>query len=307
MDCQICGKTFSRKSSWVRHNIEAHDSIDGISFKSLNRNRQNKTNLSNTWKMVRTGENPISQNGGQITCPTLFEQNSPYLGSFDHERFDHSECVDYDYTLKAPFSMVISGMPQSGKSTLTAKLLERRNEVITTSDGRPINRILYCYTEHQPRFFRELAHRVPEIKFHKGLPSEYADGSDSPSIVVLDDLMNEASKSDDAVAAFTRTSHHRNVCLIMLVQNFFHKNLRNLTSCCHYMCIMKNPRDSSFLSCLGRQMNGGKNNVVLDDAYKDCMKKPYGYVFIDATQQQNDKYRIRDNIFPEDCTVFTKC
>jgi Poxvirus A32 protein/Zinc finger, C2H2 type len=310
ISCKICSTSFSRTDSLLRHmrskhNRQAHiQDIDGLNLSKtlpMHRYEFEKTNVSPLWTDQNTIRNPI-----------MFEDQctgSPFMRKdYRHESFDPSlmECEDFDYSLKAPFSMVISGMPQSGKSTLTAKLLERRNEVITTSDGRPINRILYCYTEHQPRFFRELAQRVPEIKFHKGLPSEYADGSDSPSIVVLDDLMNEASKSDDAVAAFTRTSHHRNVCLIMLVQNFFHKNLRNLTSCCHYMCIMKNPRDSSFLSCLGRQMNGGKNYVVLDDAYKDCMKKPYGYVFIDATQQQNDKYRIRDNIFPDDCTVFTK-
>lgn len=215
------------------------------------------------------------------------------------------EFETFDYTLKAPFAMVISGMSQSGKSTLTSQILKRRNEIIETKEGKPIHRIMYCFTEHQPKLFSKLKKDIPSIVFHKGLPEEYADGSDEPSIVVLDDLMNEAGKSNDASLAFTRTSHHRNVCLILLVQNFFHKNLRTMTSNCHYLCIMKNPRDSSFLAHLGRQMNGGKKNIVLEEAYADCMKKPYGYVFIDTTQQQNDKYRIRDNLFPEDCTVYT--
>jgi hypothetical protein len=211
----------------------------------------------------------------------------------------------FDWRLKAPFTMVISGMSQSGKSTLTGNILARRNEIIVTEDDRLINRVMYCYTEHQPKFFSELERRVPGIQFHKGLPEEYADGTDAPSIVILDDLMSEASKSDDACAAFTRTSHHRNVCIIMLIQNFFFKNLKSLTGNCQYLTIMKNPRDSSFMSCLGRQMNGGRKNVVLDEAYKDCMETPYGYIFIDLKQTQNDKYRIRNKIFPEDCTVYT--
>jgi Poxvirus A32 protein len=207
--------------------------------------------------------------------------------------------------LKAPFAMVVSGMTQSGKSTLTANILRRRNEIISTSDGRPINRVMYCYTEYQPKFFEELKRSIPGIIFHEGLPESYSNDDDDPSIVVLDDLMNEASKSDNVCAAFTRTSHHRNVCLIILVQNFFHKNLKCITGNCHYICIMKNPRDSSFLNCLGRQMNGGKKNHVLELAYKECMEKPYGYVFVDVSQHQNDKYRIRNCIFPENCTVYT--
>jgi len=212
----------------------------------------------------------------------------------------------FDCSLVAPFAMVISGMPSSGKSTLTGQLLERRNKVIRTLDGSSIDKVLYCYTEFQPAFFRDLAKRVPCIQFHKGLPEEYADGSDKPTIVVLDDLMNEVSKSNDALSAFTRTSHHRNVNLIILVQNFFHKNLRSITTSCHYLCFMKNPRDSSSIYCLGRQMNGGKKNEVLEEAYKDCLSKPYGYIFVDCSQHQNEKYRIRSCLFPENCTVYCK-
>jgi hypothetical protein len=206
--------------------------------------------------------------------------------------------------LKAPFTLCISGATKSGKSTLTGQLLARRNEIIDTGDGSRIDKILYCYTEAQPKFFAQLKETVPTIEFHLGLPEEYADGTGRPSIVVLDDLMTEVSKSDDAAAAFTRTSHHRNISLIILVQNFYFKNLRTITLQCGYLCLMKNPRDSSFLACLGRQMNGGKRNVVMEIAFKECMSKPYGYLFVDLSQEQNDLYRLRDSIFPEACTLF---
>jgi hypothetical protein len=71
------------------------------------------------------------------------------------------------------------------------------------------------------------------------------------------------------------------------------------------MALMKNPRDSSFVSCLGRQMAGGKKNAIMEEAFRDIMRKPYGYLFIDLHQRQNDKYRIRDSVFPENCTVYT--
>jgi hypothetical protein len=213
---------------------------------------------------------------------------------------DVDKFQEFDYTLKSPLTMTISGASQSGKSTLTLELLKRRMDIISP----PVDRVLYCYTEEQPLFFSKLRHAVPTIKFYKGLPVDFADGE--PMILILDDLMSEISKSTDATNAFTRTSHHQNVSIIYLTQNFFFRGTRTITLNSKYICIMKNPRDSSFLSVLGRQMNGGKKNRVLDYAYKECMKKPFGYLFIDLGQLQDDRYRYRDSIFPEDCSIFVE-
>jgi len=218
--------------------------------------------------------------------------------------FQHSlSGSDFDPKLRAPFTMCVSGMTQSGKSTLVKKILIRRNEIIATG-GNQIDRLMYCYTEWQPSLFADLKQKIPSIEFCLGIPEKWHDGMDKPALVVLDDLMHEAGKSSEVGAAFTRTSHHRNVSLIILVQNFFHKNMREITSNCHYLVLMKNPRDSAFVAYLGRQMSGGKKNIVMDSAYKDVMTKPYGYLFIDLSQSQNDNFRIRDSIFPENCIVF---
>lgn len=69
---------------------------------------------------------------------------------------------------------------------------------------------------------------------------------------------------------------------------------------------MKNPRDSAHYQYLGRAMNGGKNCQVLDAAYKECSQKPHGYVVMDYGQNQNDKFRIRSSLFPEEMIVYTK-
>jgi hypothetical protein len=308
--CDKCNKEFSRKDNMLRHLKSIHRPKK---IQMLSNNQGNLRYLHNLLmhsdSINEREDLQLSslQNKDLINYETLNNQDNVEDDTFTKliplfdRKFD-----SFDYKLKSPFSMVISGMPQSGKSTLVKKLLERRNEMIYTGNKGPISRILYCFTEYQPQFFADLKQKIPEIKFHEGLPQNYYDGTDNPSIIVLDDLMNEASKSDDVCNVFSRTSHHRNICLIMLVQNFFHRNLRKLTTCCQYLCIMKNPRDSSFVSCIGRQMNGGKKNTALESAYKDSSSKPYGYIFIDCSQQQNDKYRIRDNIFPEFCTLYTE-
>jgi hypothetical protein len=211
----------------------------------------------------------------------------------------------FDFRLKSPVAICISGPTQAGKSTLTARMLERRNEIIDTGDCGPIDRVMYCYTEWQALFFAELKTKVPCIEFHKGLPEEYSDGTGRPSIVVLDDLQDEVGKSEDASNAFTRKSHHSNINLILLTQTFFHKNLRTVTANVGVIILMKNPRNSAFVEFLARQMNGGRKNELMTTAYKKCISKQYGYLVIDLTQTQDDRYRLRSSIFPEDCIIFT--
>lgn len=69
---------------------------------------------------------------------------------------------------------------------------------------------------------------------------------------------------------------------------------------------MKNPRENAHIKCLSRQMNGGIKNTAFDKCYQDIQNKDYGYIMLDFSMTQNDKCRIRDSIFPEDCTVYYK-
>lgn len=208
--------------------------------------------------------------------------------------------MDFDYTLKAPFTMIISGATQSGKSTLTRQILERRLEIMDP----PIDEVMYLYTEWQPKLFGELQVSIPNIVFHQGLPDEIADEFGRHKLVVCDDLMTEMAKSDDAVNLFIRGSHHRNISVLFLIQNFFYKNLRTLTTNAKYIVLMKNPRENGFASVLGRQMNGGKRNAALEYAYKECMTRRYGYLVIDYGQEQDDACRLRSSLFPENMIVY---
>jgi hypothetical protein len=204
-----------------------------------------------------------------------------------------------DIRLKTPFALCISGATQSGKSTLTAKILKRRFEIMDP----PVDSVMYCYAEFQPKLFGEIKNIVPKIVFHKGLPTDFGDGE--PLLLVLDDLMCEVAKSEEMVKAFTIYSHHNNISIIFLTQNFFERGkTRSITLQCKYIVALKNPRDTTFVQTLGRQMAGGRSNPVLRYAYEDAINKPYGYLVIDLSQTQDDKYRFRSSLFPEDCIVY---
>lgn len=211
--------------------------------------------------------------------------------------------MEFDPRLHAPFCMVISGPTKSGKSTLVKELIERRQEIIYPAPER----VIYHFGADQPKLFQNLKETVPMIEFNKGMPTEFGDELCTPTLVIIDDLMEECLKSTDLLNVFIRGSHHYNVSVIFISQLFYHPGLRPLTLNASYVCLFKNPRDTNSVSILGRQMNCNKQNHYMDQAYKCCMQKPHGYIFIDLTQDANDDMRLRDSVFPDiGTTVFVK-
>jgi len=156
----------------------------------------------------------------------------------------------------------------------------------------PPTRVVYCYGEYQ-RLFK----KYPAIEFQHGLPNlEDFDGS-KPTLLIVDDLMNEVN--EEVASMFTKGSHHRNVSVIFLVQNLFHKNkhVRTISLNSHYMVLFKNPRDASQFASLARQMYPNKSAFAVE-AYKDATREPYSYLFVDLRPEQDEELRLRTDIFP---------
>jgi hypothetical protein len=167
--------------------------------------------------------------------------------------------------------------------------------------------VIFCYNEDEPPFAQDLIKKLGDrIHFQKGLLVDVEEGNKIPTLVVLDDFMEEASQSKEVCAMITRGSSHRSMSIIITLQNFFYKNCRTLTLNSKYITLFRNPRDTSIINHLSRQMNGGKEHPILKTAYEDATKnKPNSYLFLDMSQQQNDDHRIRSNIFPDQsCIVY---
>jgi len=65
----------------------------------------------------------------------------------------------------------------------------------------------------------------------------------------------------------------------------------------HYMIRFKNPRDAGQFSILARQMYPGGFKFA-EEAYRDATERPFGYLFVDLKPQQDERYRLRTNVFP---------
>src|SRR5277367_2565104 len=87
-----------------------------------------------------------------------------------------------------------------------------------------------------------------------GLPEIFLDVPPN-SVVVLDDLMNEAKDHAGVTAIFTKLVHHRNLFVINITQNFFENSRETRTRRLNtqYVVMFKNPSDVTQIHIIGRQ------------------------------------------------------
>lgn len=211
-----------------------------------------------------------------------------------------SSLKEDDVKLKHPFSMLVAGPRRSGKTEFTKNLILDSEKIIDVK----IDKYLWIFASGQQQLVDKLSHKV---EFIKNLPEhdleEELRGMGNV-LVVIDDLMEESSKRDDVKSLFTR-GRHINVSVVFLTQNLFHrgKNNRDMSLNSDYMVLFKNPRDTSIVSNLSRQMGNGK---FMNWAYREATREPFSYLFIDLRADTDDRIRFRTNLFNEFQTVFEK-
>ena len=190
--------------------------------------------------------------------------------------------------------MLVSGKTGSGKTVWMKQLLD-------SSLVKP-DRIIWCYGQWQSLY--EEMHKTikPKIEFVKGIPVDLQEDRfldvRMKNLVIFDDLMSEAAKDNRIVDLFTKGSHHRNLSVIVLVQNIFHQSngMRTISLNSHYLVLFKNPRDKGQVNILARQIFPDKVDHFMQ-TYDQAMSKPYGYVVIDLHPQTPDHQRLYTDIF----------
>lgn len=193
-------------------------------------------------------------------------------------------------TLKGPFTSVIAGPTGCGKSYFVRDLLRHRREMFS-----PVpDRVIWCYGIHQ-----SLYDEIPDVTFVEGFPSNLQDLFDRYTLVIVDDLMSELGNNKRLTHLFTRGSHHMNVSIMFITQNFFHKGkeMREITLNAHYLILFKNRRDMSQLTNIGRQLYP-RHLKFFQEVFADATKNPYSYLMIDLQPFTPEDMRLRTQILP---------
>lgn len=193
-----------------------------------------------------------------------------------------------------PFSMMVAGGRKAGKTEFTKSLLKNSHQLIHPQPQR----ILWCYSKHQQLLYDELMEINSDIEYRNGIPEDLDKmfNKEENNLIILDDMMDEASKDEKVSQLFTR-GRHDNLSVIYLTQNLFHKNQRSISLNSDYMVIFKNPRDKSQIQNLSRQFLPS-NSKFLTWAYHDATEKPFSYLLLDMTPTMQDQYRVRAKILP---------
>ena len=189
---------------------------------------------------------------------------------------------------KHPFTSIVSGPTGCGKTNFVMRLIKNVDTMIVPTPSK----IVYYFGEYQPLF-----ERYDRVDFRHGMPKVIEIETLADALVVLDDMMDDLDARVTNV--FTRGSHHRNVSVVFMVQNFFNKNkhMRTISLNAQYIVLFKNPRDNSQFTHLAKQLYP-HNSRFAQEAYVDATREPFGYLLLDLRSEQDEELRLRTHIFP---------
>ena len=175
----------------------------------------------------------------------------------------------YDLTLKHPSRIIVFGPSGSGKTTLVERLLLYSTEIF----GHSFQNIIYISGQAFPSI--EYVNCVL-IKKLSELNEDVIDGLnvDQRNLLIFDDniyLTNDRLMSD----IFTKLSHHRNLTVILLLQNLFPKTKfsRDISINSNYIILMANPRETTQIKRLSQQIDG--SNFIYECFKNETKNKPY--------------------------------
>ena len=199
-----------------------------------------------------------------------------------------------------PSNIIFVSRTLGGKTYLVNEILKNASKMFETVPKM----IIYCYNIYQKPLFDEMKIKIENIQFFEGLPTrenltEWNDIQPGHKVIVLDDLLQKASASNDIVDLFCVLSSHMYFTVLCLIQNMFSdsKKLRTISLNAHYFILFINKRDENQIRTLGRQLYP-QDTAYFMDAYKKAVSRPYGYLLVDT--HPRGSYSLRTYILPNE-------
>ena len=207
-----------------------------------------------------------------------------------------------------PANIMIIGPSLSGKSTMMFNILAQKSDAFDKLMGR----IYYCYGTFSEQYNKIKKQLGNDIEFFSGIPTEemvrkWASASKGLAIIlVLDDLMEQISKSVTCQDLVTKITHHCEMALFILTQNMFQKGpiFRCVSLNTHYFIIMKTKRDQQQLLHFGRQIFPFKTNYLYDSYIKATEAKQYGALRVDLHPASDSRLVLTSDFLSDHPVVY---
>jgi len=198
----------------------------------------------------------------------------------------------HDVSLRAPMLCQLVGPSRSGKTTFLIKLL-------ASGLIQPEPEKVYWLSGSANQAIPKSAIKLSSAQ---QLSGKFPRGS----LLVIDDLAQDLASDEHLARIFLHRSHHESFSVVFITQNLFlpGKYSRTIAINCHYLTLFKNPRDQNSIAVLNRQMYPHAKGF-LNKAYAHASRIPHGHLFIDMSQNCDDKIRVRSDIFSPVTVVYT--
>ena len=200
-----------------------------------------------------------------------------------------------EFGFKHPFSMLVVGPTQSGKTHFVEQMLT--TPLIEFPTDKEVQ-VTWFYNHWQPRY---KTMNYFGIEFEHGLP----DWSETLQelnpkihhILVFDDLMNQAVNSPILSRLFTQ-GRHRNASVILLMQNMFPKGRYNtdISRNAQYLVLFRSPSDRKQVNMIADRIFAEDRSKFMQ-VYSKATQVPYGYVLIDNHPCTAPEYQVVTNVF----------
>ena len=208
-----------------------------------------------------------------------------------------------EFNFRHKFSLLVVGPTQSGKTYFVQQILKHNR--IVYEEQKSI-RIFWYYNQWQECYEDLKTSLGKSIRFERGVPELSENLCEiNPrynNIIILDDLMAEATDSPVVSRLFTQ-GRHRNASVILLLQNMFPKGKYNtdISRNAQYLALFRSPSDRKQIGIIGERMFD-KNRVHFMNAYYKETEKPFGYLLVDKPDTPADQQILAD-LFGE-CYVY---
>ena len=194
----------------------------------------------------------------------------------------------------------------AGKTQFTKRLILQSDRLFQT----PITAYYYIYSHWQSAYSELRNHLGDKITFSDTVPTENELTTfmkpHKHGMFICDDKASEIERNAEFFQELvTRLAHHLGMtnCLIVQDASLNGKIKNSIARNCHVNCLLKSPKERSFVKSLGIAL--GEYKCLLS-AYEQACSQPYSALIVDTHPLTPPELRYRTNIFSDNkpCIIF---